>query len=330
MTILKRKHGGLLAVFAFALPVLLHAQTPAPATNAAPVSIAAPVSATNAAPANQPPPPGVVLLHDVVIGKGGDRDIHAEVAYPEKITGLLPAVLSFHGGGWLYGDDKSSPLTALALNGYFAASIDYRLSNVAKWPAQIQDCKLAVRWIRANAAQYHVDPNRIAAWGGSAGGHLAACLGTMVDVPAYEGDGGYPGVSSTVQAVVDFYGPVDLSNPSDYSSSNYNMPKLIQSLFGVPFATNPDLWKSGSPLFYVKAGDPPMLIIHGDSDKTVPLAQSVAFDAALTKAGVPHQFIIVKNADHGFVPVPGTTTDPSKTGIYHAVSVFLAKYIKGS
>ncbi|MCE0496332.1 MAG: alpha/beta hydrolase [Methylacidiphilales bacterium] len=308
----------LVVLFAFALPELLPAQTLVPGTNAA--------------PSEPPPPPRVVLLHDVVIGKGGDQDIHAEVAYPANITKPVPGILCFHGGGWLYGKSKDYiPLiTALAHNGYFAASIDYRLSNVAKWPAEIQDCKLAVRWLRANAAQYHVDPNRIVAWGGSAGGHLAACLGTMADVKEYEGDGGYPGVSSAVQAVVDFYGPVDLSNPGDYSSSDYDMPKLIQSLFGVPFATNPDLWKSGSPLLYVKAGDPPMIIVHGDSDKAVPLAQSVAFDAALTQAGVPHQFIIVKNADHGFKPVPGATIDPSQAEIYHDVSVFLAKYIKGS
>ena len=310
-------HNSLLAVFAFALPVLLPAQTPAPATKTAPV--------------NPPAPPGVVLLHDVVIGKGGGQDIHAEVAYPANITKPLTGILSFHGGGWLFGNAKGYvPLiTALAHNGYFAASIDYRLSNVAKWPAQIQDCKLAVRWLRANAAQYQVDPNRIVAWGGSAGGHLAACLGTMADVPADEGDGGYPGVSSAVQAVVDFYGPVDLSNPGDYIASENNMTKLILSLFGVPYATNPALWKSGSPLLYVKAGDPPMIIFHGDSDKTVPLAQSVAFDAALTQAGVPHQFIIVKNADHGFKPVPGATIDPSQGQIFHDVSLFLAKYING-
>jgi acetyl esterase/lipase len=280
---------------------------------------------------NPPAPPGVVLLHDVVIGKGGGQDIHAEVAYPANITKPLVGILCFHGGGWIYGNAKGYDqlITSLAHTGHFAASIDYRLSNVAKWPAQIQDCKLAVRWLRANAAKYQVDPNRIVAWGGSAGGHLAACLGTMADVPADEGDGGYPGVSSTVQAVVDFYGPVDFTDPGVYNGCDFNMPTLIQSLFGVPYATNPALWKSGSPLLYVKAGDPPMIIFHGDSDKTVPVAQSVAFDAALTKAGVPHQFIIVKNADHGFKPVPGATIAPSQGEIYHDVSLFLAKYING-
>src|SRR5476649_877934 len=190
----------LLACLALALPVLLPAQT---VTNSTPTPY-------------RPPPEGIVALHDVVFGKGGDRDLHAEIAYPKDAKGPLAAVIYIHGGGWIAGSQKQAPILELAKNGFFAASIEYRLSNVAKWPAQIQDCKLAVRWLRANAAQYHVDPNRIGVWGASAGGHLVTCLGTMADVKAFEGDGGYPGVSSAVQAVVDFYGPTDFDTPGIY------------------------------------------------------------------------------------------------------------------
>jgi acetyl esterase/lipase len=298
----------LVAFLTLAPATFLTAQTPAPAPNPA--------------PAYPPPPEGIVVLHDVVFGKGGYRNLHADIAYPKDAPGPLPAVICIHGGGWIEGNQHQAPIVHLAQAGYFAASIEYRLDNVAQWPAQIEDCKLGVRWLRANAGRYHVDPNRIGAWGDSAGGHLVLCLGTMADVKEYEGNGGFPGVSSAVQAVVDYYGPTDFTHPD----SGIYTPKAIeltQGLFGVPFTQNPALWRSGSPLFYVKAGDPPMLLVHGDSDDLVPLAQSTMFDAALTKAGVPHRFIIVKNAGHGFAMV-----DPSRPEIYQAVDVFLAKYLK--
>jgi len=273
---------------------------------------------------NNTPAPGIEALHDVVIGKGGAQELHAEIAYPKNAAKPTPAIIYIHGGGWIEGTYKHS-LIQFAQHGYFGASIEYRFSNVATWPAQIQDCKLAVRWLRANAAQYNVDPNRIGVWGESAGGHLVTCLGTMADVKEYEGDGGYPGVSSAVQAVVDFYGPTDFTRPDLYSPTAI---RLTQGLMGVPYEQNPQLWKSASPFFYVKAGDPPMLLVHGDSDGLVPLAQSTVFDEALTKAGVPHQLLVVKNADHGFSPKPGTTIDPSWPAINKAVFDFFDKYLK--
>ena len=273
------------------------------------------------------PPPGVVALHDVVTGKGGTRDLHAEVAYPEKVTGLLPAVIYVHGGGWFKGSYKMTPIYNLARNGFFAASLEYRLSGEAKWPAQIQDCKLGVRWLRANAQQYHIDPNHIGVWGDSAGGHLVSCLGTMSDIKEFEGDGGYPGVSSNVQAVVDFFGPADFMDPT---GSQKPLGKMVEGLLGSPLVQNPDLWKNASPITYVKAGDPPFLIAHGDSDSLVSLTQSTLLDAALTKAGVPHQLIVVKDADHGFKPRPGKTISPSKEEIRQAVLDFLTKNLKST
>lgn len=310
---MKTSRYSLIAALILAIPGLLPAQTRPPATTS---------------PGYPPPPPGIVVLHDVVIGKGGDRDLHADIAYPEGATHPLTAVIWVHGGGWVSGTYKPSPILQLAQNGFFAASIEYRTSNIAKWPAQIQDCKLGVRWLRANAAKYQVDPNHIGAYGASAGGHLVACLATMSD-PKFEGDGGYPGVSSAVQAVVDSFGPTDFIN-YDPAINSPEANRVTEMLFGVPYKQNPDLWKSGSPVAYVKAGDPPVFIIHGDSDKTVPLAQATAFDAALTKAGVVHQFIIVKNCGHDLAANPGTRIEPDRDEIGKAIYAFFAKYLKGS
>ena len=307
--------GGFFLLLIAGLPISTSAQTNASATNAAPASAQAPA----------PPSPGIEVLHDVVFGKGGTQDLHAEIAYPKNATKPLPAIIHVHGGGWITGTYKGNSPIQFAQHGYFGASIEYRLSNVAKWPAQIQDCELAVRWLRANASQYNVDPNRIGVWGESAGGHLVTCLGTMADVKEDQGDGGYPGVSGAVQAVVDFYGPTDFTRADIYSPAAI---RLTQGLFGVPFSQNPDLWKSGSPVFYVRANDPPMLLVHGDADTLVPLAQSTVFDDALTKAGVPHQLLIVKNGGHGLGPKPGTTIEPSARDIQKAAYAFLDKYLK--
>jgi acetyl esterase/lipase len=289
---------------------------------ALPVSALAQVNPTGANPT--PNKDGIVMLHDVVYGQGGAQALHAEIAYPQSHAKQMPAIIYIHGGGWIGGSNREGPVMQIAQAGYFAASIEYRLDNVAKWPAQIEDSKLAVRWLRANADIYHIDPKRIGVWGASAGGHLITCLGTMADQGQYD-VGGYPGVSSAVQAVVDYFGPTDFTRPEIYSPVAL---KLTEGLFGVPYAGNEALWKSGSPLFFVKAGDPPMLLVHGDADTLVPLAQSTVFDQALTQAGVPHQLIVVKNGGHGFGPKPGTTIDPNMAQINAAVFVFFAKYLQ--
>src|ERR1700677_4162121 len=165
-------------LFAFAAAFQLSAQT-----NTPPVSKPLP-----------PTPPDLVMLHDVVYGKGGAQDLRAEICYSKKITGPMPGLICVHGGGWMEGNKNSIDLTHFARAGYFAVSIDYRLSPVAKWPAQIQDCKRAVRWLRANAAQYNVDPARIGLWGGSAGAHLVDLIATTPNLPEFEGDGGWPGI----------------------------------------------------------------------------------------------------------------------------------------
>ena len=267
------------------------------------------------------------------MGKGGDTDLHADVCQPKNPSSpALPAILLIHGGGWYGGTYQGNAYgPALAQKGYVVASIEYRLTGVAPWPAQIEDCKLAVRWLRANAAKYGVDPNRIAAWGPSAGGHLSACLATMGDQPQFEGTGGYPGVSSKIQAVVDEWGPVEFISGSEGIGGAYapkDSPMLI-GLIGASFKDKPELYRAASPIAYVKAGDPPFFIVHGDKDASVPYTQSVKMAAALQAAGVPVEFITMHNAQHGARPVKGLPPPtPSHKEVNDRAIAFLDKYLK--
>lgn len=277
-----------------------------------------------------PSPDAGIEMQDVVIGKGGDMNLRGVILAPANATATMPGVIWIHGGGWKGGTYKGN-LTIpkfLAAHGFVCLSIEYRVVKIARWPAQIEDCKLGVRWFRANAARYHVDPNRIAVGGESAGGHLALCVGTMTDVAAYEGTGGTPGESSAVQAVVDFYGPADFVTPGIYSAQAM---KLTEELMGKPLEGNEDLWKSGSPAHQVKPGAPPMLLIHGTADGLVPMGQSLAMAEALKKANVPYELIVAERGRHGLCvsPSPNPSMKPSESEIMNSVVAFLDKYLKG-
>jgi acetyl esterase/lipase len=178
------------------------------------------------------------------------------------------------------------------------AAVDYTLSapGVPSWPANLEDLRAAVRWLRRNAAVYHVDPDRIAAMGVSAGGHLAALLATLPD-GAYTHPDSTSSTSARVQAVIDFYGPSDLAALAATSPSAE--PSLALFLGGGPPAL-PDRYAAASPVRHVTRDTPPMLLIHGDGDLLVPLDQSRRLAAALDAAGVPHQLIVVPGARHGF------------------------------
>ena len=268
---------------------------------------------------------GVTVLHNVEIGTGGGRPLHAEVAYPAATLAVpTPAILLLHGGGWIEGTYKTKEVLYWASKGYFCASTEYRLIPEGKWPAQIEDSKLAVRWIRANAAAYNVNPDRIGCLGHSAGGHLVACLGTMDD-PSLEGSGGYQDVSSKVQAVVDKSGPTDFLPEDNAGFNRENIPPVVPLLFGSMDAT---VLRKGSPIAFVKEGNPPFLVIHGDQDKTVPLIQSEKFVVALRQANVPVQFIIVKNADHSFRSMTGSPVDPDSQACQDAALGFFDVNLK--
>jgi acetyl esterase/lipase len=217
----------------------------------------------------------------------------------------LPLIAYIHGGAWLGGDKRGAggQVVRFAASGeYVAASIGYRLSGDAVWPAQIHDCKAAIRWLRANASEYGIDPERIGVMGSSAGGHLVAMLGTSGGVTELEGDlGDADDQSSRVTCVVDEYGPADMLTIGDFPSQldhkSANSPE--SRLIGGAILENREAARSASPVAYISKDDPPFLIIHGSNDQVVPYHQSVELDEQLTTAGVPTLFITVDGGGHG-------------------------------
>jgi acetyl esterase/lipase len=202
---------------------------------------------------------------------------------PDGVSGLLPVIVCVHGGHWEAGGKDRCPAVSLVQDGYAVASINYRLARTAPFPAQIEDCKAAVRWIRANASNYHLDPDRIGVWGYSAGGHLAALLGTSGGVPELEGSGDNMQYSSRVQAVCDVAGPADLAAMTNLG------PKrrfAIEALLGGPLEKDKAKAITASPIHYVSKDDPPFLIVHGEGDRVIPVEQSQRLYEELLKAGV--------------------------------------------
>jgi acetyl esterase/lipase len=245
----------------------------------------------------------VKALKDLEYGKASGRAMRLDLYLPEKGDKPLPLIIWIHGGAWMGGSkDGPSPALRFTAKGWAVAQVGYRLSQEAKFPAQIQDCKAAVRWLRANAAQYHLDPNKFAAWGSSAGGHLVALLGTSGGVAELEGDDNDLKESSRVQAVVDWFGPTDFLHIGDAESDiQHTAPDSPESkLIGGPLLENKDMAAKASPITYVSKDAPPFLIMHGDRDRTVPFNQSELLYAALKKAGVDVTLVPMKGAGHGF------------------------------
>ena len=240
-------------------------------------------------------PEGTRELRDIEYVKGGGRAQSLDLFIPPNADKPMPLIIGFHGGGWRSGDKAQNPGIGLLRAGYVVASVNYRLSQQAIWPAQIHDCKAAVRWLRAHAEEYHIDPDRIGVWGASAGGHLVAMLGTAGDAKELEGDGENANVSSKVQAVCDLFGPSDLTRTEDEAAADGAVPKLL----GGPIRENLEKAKQASPLTYVSRDDPPFLILHGTKDPLVPVRQSQWLHDALKKAGVESHLDIIEGAGHG-------------------------------
>ncbi len=255
-------------------------------------------------------PADVELIRDVEFGKGGGRALKLDILRPKNPPEEpLPVVTFIHGGGWRGGKKGVGILRLLPLarRGYFCATIEYRLSGEAVFPAQIEDCKCAIRWLRAHAKEYNLDPDRIGVWGSSAGGHLVALLGTSGGVKELEGKGGWEKHSTRVQAVVDFFGPTDLLNIVEDAGKNQFQGRTgfdsknnpVALLLGGPIEENKDKAAKASPITYVSKDDPPFLIVHGDRDALVPLGQSERLRDALKKVGVEAKLHVVKGAGHG-------------------------------
>lgn len=243
-------------------------------------------------------PVGVRVIRDLSYSQPKTGDLLLDLYLPEKKTEKpLPLVIWVHGGGWKNGSKDRTPAVYLAQHGFGVASINYRLLDVAQWPSQIDDCYAAVRWLRTHAEKYQIDPERFGAWGGSAGGHLVALMGTRL----------YPGeekVSSRVQAVCDWYGPSELlTMPPNTVGKGRSEEDVAKSngarLLGETVYKVPKLAKDASALDQVSTGDAPFLIMHGSEDPGVPLEQSQKLHAALKKAGVESHLEVIEGAGHG-------------------------------
>ena len=251
-------------------------------------------------------PEGVTVYRDLAYVTDGHERQKLDLYVPE--TGEnLPLIIWIHGGAWRGGDKTHYMPIEYLKAGYAGASLNYRLSQHAIFPAQIEDVKAAVRWLRANAETYRLDPNRFAAWGSSAGGHLVAMLGTAGDVKEFE-VGENLEVSSRVQAVVDYFGPTDFLQMDAHRLPNglvHDVPDSPESqLVGEPIQEHQDRVARANPVTYVSKDAPPFLIVHGDKDPLVPYQQSVLLNDALEKVGVPVTFYKVEGGGHGWFKDP--------------------------
>jgi acetyl esterase/lipase len=266
-------------------------------------------------------PEGVIVHRDLAYVAGGHERQKLDLYLPKE-GARLPLIINIHGGAFKMGSKEQGVPTEYLAQGYAVASINYRLSQHAKFPAQIQDCKAAVRWLRAHAYEYRLDPNHFAAWGASAGGHLAAMLGTTGDTKEFD-FGANLDQASRVQAVVDYFGPTDFLQMDTHRLPNGQVHDAANSpeseLIGGAIQDNKAKTAKANPITYVTPGAPPFLICHGDQDPLVPHHQSELLEIALKKAGIPVTFYTVKGAGHG------RFNDPK---VPEMTREFLAKYLK--
>jgi acetyl esterase/lipase len=246
-------------------------------------------------PKTVPTPDNARAFRDVEYARFGDKSLLLDVYVPRGAQGPLPTVVWIHGGGWSSGSKDFCRTIGLVARGYVVASINYRFAQDAPFPAQIEDCKAAIRFLRANAAKYQIDKDRIGVSGASAGGHLVALLGTSGGVKDLEGKvGGNLEQSSKVQCVVDFCGPTDLmlfTNRGDGAAA-------VAGLLGGSIEKAKDLAHAANPVTYVTKDDPPFLIVHGDKDTLVPIEHSQLLDKALKDAGVEVKLHVAQGAGH--------------------------------
>ncbi len=243
----------------------------------------------------------VTVEEGIVFGTGGGRELRCDVYLPPGRPQRAPAVLLVHGGAWRSGDRSQLRGYGILLGreGYVCVASEYRLSGEATWPAPLHDVKAALRWMRANADRYGIDPERIAVSGNSAGAHLALMMAGTPGVPEFEGEGGDAGVSTHVAAAIGIYAPVELASAGGAEQDGINP---VRELMGAN-ATAED-HRRASPITYAAAGFPPTLLIHGNKDTVVPHRNSLRMYEALEQAGVPVELHIYAEQPHAFDAQP--------------------------
>jgi acetyl esterase/lipase len=267
------------------------------------------------------------VVSDVRYCTGGGKPLLMDVFIPNHRNRTpTAAVLWIHGGGWERGDKNgNSGAQLLAAEGFVTASLFYRLSGDSPFPADIEDCKCAIRFLRANAAKYGIDPDRIGVAGASAGGHLAELVATTDRSAGLEGDGGWESVSSRVQAAAAYYGASDFTVGA--MKFQHHTGQVIVKLFRGTETEKPDLYRKASPILYVSKDDPPLLLAHGEKDDLVPFDQSVRMAEAYRRMGLPVQFVAVINAGHDFEHVGDAPVEPSLEIIHQRTVEFFKHYL---
>jgi len=236
--------------------------------------------------ANISTPDNIEEILNIEYGTVGERKLHLDLYLPKARTKSTPAIIFIHGGAWKSGkrSDMKFYCVKFAEKGYVTATVTYRLTGEAPFPAAVHDVKCAVRWLRVNAVKYKLDPEHIVVSGNSAGGHLSMMIGYSDD-PSLEGSGGHNGVSSRVCAVVNFYGPTDLT--TDFAQKQGVVEDFMG---GKKFNESPDIYRLASPLFHLTKDDPPTLIFHGTIDSTVPIVQADKLAEKLKKLGIDYVY----------------------------------------
>lgn len=270
------------------------------------------------------------VLRDVPYCTNSGVVLKLDIYMPDKVSAkTAPLAVFVHGGGWQKGSKAggiwlNSVRAELNKRGYVVASVDYRLAPEYKWPLFMNDVKCSIRFLRANAKKYHIDPKHIGAWGTSAGGHLVAMLGTADKKAKLEGPH-YENQSSSVQAVVDMFGPSDM--PLLVSERQHVQRAKI--VFGVDLEkngmTNMSLLEQASPITYVTKKSAPILIIHGEDDQLVHPNQAEEFFDKLKAADAPARLIMVKNGTHG---LSTPNIEPSRDELVQTIADFFDTYLK--
>ncbi|MBX7170974.1 MAG: alpha/beta hydrolase fold domain-containing protein [Pyrinomonadaceae bacterium] len=244
-------------------------------------------------------PENIEFQKGLVYAKYGEREMHVDLFKP-KGKGKFPAVIIVHGGAWITGHyTMENPLAiALAQRGYVAVTVEHRLSNEKKYPAQIHDLKASVRWLRANAKNFGIDENRIGAVGASSGGHLVAFLGVTNDLAKFEGNGGNTNFSSRVQSVVDIDGTATFIDPGNIEKEIKGPYDTNTRLTGFTYAQNPEIWKEASPITHVYKNSAPTLFLNSSSNR--PFQQREEMCAKLNALGITSEIIVVPDTPHPF------------------------------
>jgi len=264
-------------------------------------------------------PENLNAYKDIEYKRVDDHALKLDIYQPKNLQHPVPGLIFIHGGSWKSGhkEDYLVYLIAFAERGYVTASISYRFSQEAIFPAAVADAKCAVRYIRAHAKEYSIDPDKLAVIGGSAGGHLALMIGYSPEATNLNGKCEFDSISSKVRAVVDLYGPTDLT--TNFAISK----KVVQDFIGKPYTEAKQTYQAASPLFYATADDPPTLIFHGTIDKIVPVKQSDRLKAKLDSLGVPCEYHKLKGWPHAM-----DAAVPVNEYCQYYMNEFFNKYLK--